>query len=465
MYLDANLHEANRSAAYVQRRRLLRAADVRLLCFALLAILDFVILLTALFLTVGPGPTVTANLPLSSSLILAAAYPFIAFSFGAYSHEAITSIASACSAATKGYGASLLFAVYPALLYDALAQTFGWDLVLAFMAAYATTCIVHVAFVQFVHRFLHERVLTRIFVDDADEKVSALKGYVTIDARQTVLEPNLADPDMLARIGTALSGVDRIVVHCPIERREAWAMVLKGLGVDGFILAPELASLGIRDADLRTGAAFLAVSKGPLDLRNRVLKRLLDLAICIPLLIVLAIPMLLIAIAIRVESPGAALFTQSRIGQHNNTFQILKFRSMRAEVCDAAGQRSTSRDDDRITPLGAWLRRTSIDELPQLINVLHGEMSLVGPRPHASASRAENKLFWEIDSRYFVRHSVKPGITGLAQVSGLRGATQSTDDLVQRLRADLSYSSNWSVWVDLSILLRTFGVLTHKNAY
>lgn len=138
---------------------------------------------------------------------------------------------------------------------------------------------------------------------------------------------------------------------------------------------------------------------------------------------------------------------------------------MREESCDSDGRRSTARDDDRITPLGRILRRTSLDELPQLFNVVEGDMSLVGPRPHALGSLAGDQLFWHVDRRYWLRHAIKPGITGLAQVRGFRGATDHRDDLMLRLQCDLEYASRWSLFIDAYILLRTFAVLVHKRAY
>jgi polysaccharide biosynthesis protein PslA len=144
---------------------------------------------------------------------------------------------------------------------------------------------------------------------------------------------------------------------------------------------------------------------------------------------------------------------------------VLKFRSMRIEASDRAGNRSASRSDDRITRVGRLIRRTSLDELPQLINVVRGDMSIVGPRPHALASTAGEALFWELDSRYIHRHAIKPGMTGLAQVRGYRGATRSAEDLTNRLQADLEYLSGWTIWRDIRIIFRTFRVLTHSNAF
>jgi lipopolysaccharide/colanic/teichoic acid biosynthesis glycosyltransferase len=146
-------------------------------------------------------------------------------------------------------------------------------------------------------------------------------------------------------------------------------------------------------------------------------------------------------------------------------FDVLKFRSMREECSDASGTRSASLRDDRVTAVGRFMRRTSLDELPQLLNVLAGQMSIVGPRPHALGSTAEDSLFWHIDQRYFQRHAIKPGMTGLAQVRGFRGATDRRDDLTNRLLSDLEYSTGWTIWRDMKIVAGTFAVLAHPQAF
>lgn len=138
---------------------------------------------------------------------------------------------------------------------------------------------------------------------------------------------------------------------------------------------------------------------------------------------------------------------------------------MRLAGLDHHGARSAQRGDRRVTRIGAIIRRTSIDELPQLFNVLKGEMSIVGPRPHALGSQAGTKLFWEVDEQYWTRHALKPGLTGLAQVRGLRGATDVESDLTRRLDADLEYLNGWSIWRDIGIVLGTLRVLTHSKAY
>jgi lipopolysaccharide/colanic/teichoic acid biosynthesis glycosyltransferase len=146
-------------------------------------------------------------------------------------------------------------------------------------------------------------------------------------------------------------------------------------------------------------------------------------------------------------------------------FTMLKFRTMRCDAEDGDGARSVCRSDNRLTRVGRFLRRTSLDELPQIMNVLKGEMSIVGPRPHALGTRAGDRLLWAVDERYWDRHAIKPGLTGLAQVRGLRGATDTTTALTDRLQADLEYIDGWHIGRDLAIIARTIGVLVHPNAF
>ncbi|KAJ8138581.1 hypothetical protein OY671_008206, partial [Metschnikowia pulcherrima] len=172
-----------------------------------------------------------------------------------------------------------------------------------------------------------------------------------------------------------------------------------------------------------------------------------------------------VASAIYLQDRGPVFFVQTRVGRSNRSFHISKFRSMHVASSDAKGTLSASRNDNRVTPFGRFIRATSIDEMPQLINVSKGDMSIVGPRPHASGSRAENSSFWHIDERYWHRHAIKPGLTGSTQVRGYRGATERKADLVNRLQSDLEYSHNWTLWRDISISIRTVSVVLHQNAY
>jgi lipopolysaccharide/colanic/teichoic acid biosynthesis glycosyltransferase len=279
------------------------------------------------------------------------------------------------------------------------------------------------------------------------------------------LDPFHNGPEMAARLGSLLEGYDRVILNCAPERRTQWVKRLKGIGVDLEVLTPELDYLGALALRRTAEGSAVLVAAGPLGLRDRLLKRSLDLVLASMMLFFLAPLMLFIAAAVKVSSPGPVLFKQQRIGRGNVLFTVLKFRTMRAEESDAKGSRSASREDDRVTPVGAFLRRTSLDELPQLLNVLAGSMSIVGPRPHAVGSTAEDNLFWDIDERYWLRGAVKPGITGLAQVRGHRGATSTVRHLTDRVHSDLEYLADWGLSKDIAIILQTARVLVHPNAF
>jgi len=288
---------------------------------------------------------------------------------------------------------------------------------------------------------------------------------ILVDVQKEKLQPTAGDPEMLDRLARILHGSERAIVACPADRRQAWARALAGANVDAEILTPELASVGALGLRRHAGVPTLLVGCGPLALRDRAVKRLFDMAVS-AIALALLLPLLaLVALAIRLESPGPVFFRQQRLGRGNRLFEILKFRSMRNDVSDHSGGRSATRDDDRVTRIGRFIRSTSIDELPQIINVLKGDMSIVGPRPHPLGCRAEDKLFWAIDERYFDRHAIKPGMTGLAQVRGFRGATHKLSDVTDRLHADLEYLDGWHLGRDVAIIGRTLGVLTHPNAF
>ena len=193
-------------------------------------------------------------------------------------------------------------------------------------------------------------------------------------------------------------------------------------------------------------------------IEDRVLA-VLFLAMASPLL-------LLIAVAIKLDSPGPVLFRQMRLGFNDRLIEVLKFRTMRVESQDATAARLATRDDPRVTRIGRVLRRLSLDELPQLWNVLRGDMSIVGPRPHALHAKAADLLYHEVVQNYAARHRVKPGITGWAQVNGWRGETDTVEKIQRRVEHDLAYIENWSLAFDLRIILLTFVFgFVHKNAY
>ena len=203
-----------------------------------------------------------------------------------------------------------------------------------------------------------------------------------------------------------------------------------------------------------------------LDAKARLLKRLVDVVFALTALILFAVPVLFLALAVRLTSPGPVLFRQQRIGLSGRKFTAFKFRTMYSHSADTVTLRQATRHDPRVTGVGRWMRRYSVDELPQLINVLRGEMSVVGPRPHAPGTRAGGNLFEDVTRCYGARHFVKPGMTGLAQVRGWRGETDTEEKLLHRIDCDFEYIAHWSPGLDLAIIWRTArSVLRAGNAY
>ena len=198
-----------------------------------------------------------------------------------------------------------------------------------------------------------------------------------------------------------------------------------------------------------------------------VMKWLFDKVVGSLLLLATSPIMLITAIAIKLDSRGPVLFKQKRYGFNNELIEVYKFRSMYAEKCDATATKLVEKSDPRVTRVGRFIRKTSIDELPQLFNVVFkGNLSLVGPRPHAVHAKAENRLYDEAVDGYFARHRVKPGITGWAQVNGWRGETDTNEKIQRRVEHDLYYIENWSVLLDLYILAITpLALAKTENAY
>jgi polysaccharide biosynthesis protein PslA len=303
-----------------------------------------------------------------------------------------------------------------------------------------------------------------LIINDGGPELT-IPGAITVSAGRLGIRPDLGDPDALDRIGSLLQNIDRVVVSCPPDRRAAWAMLLKGANVEGEVLDEQVVALGAQGARVIGKQGMLLVSVGPLGLRARAFKRVFDFACAAAAILVLSPLLLLVAVAIKFDDGGPILFVQKRMGRGNRFFEMYKFRSMSVLAGDRDGLVSTARNDLRVTRVGELIRRTSIDELPQLFNVLNGDMSLVGPRPHALGSQAGEKLFWEVDGRYWHRHSLKPGLSGLAQIRGFRGATDSERDLVDRLQSDLEYLEGWSLMRDIKIILLTLRVLVHERAF
>jgi len=265
--------------------------------------------------------------------------------------------------------------------------------------------------------------------------------------------------DLLAWGG--LPHVDRIVITVTQKAETRVKDIIRRLRVipNRVDILLDVDTLNVRGpgASRFAGAAAACVSGRPHNHMRALVKRCEDIAIASLLLAVFALPMLAIALLVKADSRGPVLYRQRRHGFNNRVITLLKFRSMRHDP--EAPLRQVCANDPRITRIGAFLRRTSLDELPQLINVLKGDMSLVGPRPHAIGMKAAERDLEDIVAEYAHRHRVKPGITGWAQVNGSRGPLETPAAVRRRVRYDLEYVAKSSLWLDLQILLRTAPVL------
>jgi exopolysaccharide biosynthesis polyprenyl glycosylphosphotransferase len=201
----------------------------------------------------------------------------------------------------------------------------------------------------------------------------------------------------------------------------------------------------------------------PISDWNLVFKWLFDHLVALLALILLSPVMLVTAIAIKLESKGPVLFRQKRHGFNNELIDVYKFRSMYTDRSDATASKLVTRNDPRVTRVGKFIRKTSIDELPQLFNVLRGQLSIVGPRPHALQAKAANLPYYEAVEGYFARHRVKPGMTGWAQIHGWRGETDTVEKIMQRVNHDLYYIEKWSLLLDAYIVLMTPISLFSRN--
>ncbi len=266
------------------------------------------------------------------------------------------------------------------------------------------------------------------------------------------------------------AGVDLLIVTVPLSAEERLLKIL-----DQILQIPVDIRVSAHRSRLRMNAKAYsyignvpmhAVMDRPLTDWDRGVKNIEDRLLGLVILLLAAPVMALVALAIRLDSKGPVLFKQRRYGFNNELVEVYKFRSMYTDMTDATASKLVTRDDPRVTRVGRFIRKTSLDELPQLFNVLKGEMSLVGPRPHATGAKAQSDLYQAVVHGYFARHRVKPGVTGWAQVNGWRGETDTHEKIERRVEHDLHYIDNWSLGFDLYILAMTpISLLTGRNAY
>lgn len=251
------------------------------------------------------------------------------------------------------------------------------------------------------------------------------------------------------------------------ERLEAIVEALSEVCVDVSLIPLEAVEFSPNyRVNLLGSVPVLTLWQRPFRDVNLIIKRAEDLTVGLVALLAFAPILLISALLVRLTSSGPILFVQPRIGFNNEVIDVFKFRTMYADQTDAGAIQTTTKGDPRVTPVGRVLRRLSLDELPQLLNVLQGNMSLVGPRPHATEMKVGERYYHEAVRGYAGRHRVKPGLTGLAQVKGLRGEVRTVERAKRRVELDKYYADNWSLWLDVWILLATVrAVLFDRDAY
>jgi Undecaprenyl-phosphate glucose phosphotransferase len=299
-----------------------------------------------------------------------------------------------------------------------------------------------------------------VFDDRADDRVPALAEGL----------PRLGRIDELIEFGRQAQ-VDLLIVAMPMTAEKRLVELLRSLWVlpVDIRLAAGSSKLRFRPRSYSYvgQVPFLDLYDKPIADWNHVAKSCFDRVVGSLILVLAAPVMLAVALAIRLDSPGPVLFRQRRYGFNNELIEVFKFRSMYVDMTDHNAAKLTTRNDPRVTPVGRFIRKTSLDEVPQLFNVVFkGNLSLVGPRPHALQAKAADQLYEQVYDGYFARHRVKPGITGWAQVNGWRGETDTAEKLQRRVEYDLDYIENWSVMFDLYILALTpFRLLNTENAF
>ncbi len=298
-----------------------------------------------------------------------------------------------------------------------------------------------------------------IFDDRQDERAAdAVNGYINRGTLKDLIN------------SARSTRIDLIILALPLSAEKRLASTIKKLSVlPADIKVPSSATelqFSSRIYSRLGPVRMIDVHDKPITDWGSLTKWAFDKAVSATALFLLSPVMLAIAAAIKFDSRGPVFFCQKRYGFNNEPIDVFKFRSMHTNLCDARAEKLVTRNDPRVTRVGQFIRKTSLDELPQLFNVLRGELSLVGPRPHAMQAKADNRLYDEVVEGYFARHKVKPGITGWAQINGWRGETDTEEKIEKRVEHDLYYIENWSLFLDLYILLKTpIALLKTENAY
>jgi Undecaprenyl-phosphate glucose phosphotransferase len=422
--------------------------------------------------------------------VLSGAIIFILFLrwFGAYTSRRLLQLNWQVGRITLGWSLTLsALAVLAFVTKISGDYSRGWAIIWALLT-FSLLLGVRIGMNYLARRWRHEgRLSQRIAIVGAGTAAKSLVAKIKATPELDIVITGVYD-DRHTRVPSSILGcqvlgtsddlviharkmlIDEVVIALPLRAEERIGQLVtkfRPLPIDLRISIDPIADIfPLRTIGSIGGAKTIEVFNRPFKHVSGLLKTMEDKCLGLLLLVLLSPAMALIALAIRLDSKGPLLFVQERFGFNNKIFHVYKFRTMRSDEADPSGVRHTVPNDVRVTRIGRILRWLSLDELPQLLNVMRGEMSIVGPRPHVVAMRAGDKLYYEAVGDYFARHRVKPGITGWAQVHGLRGEIGDLLQARERVAYDLEYIDNWSIWLDLKILLMTVWVLiVPRNAY
>ncbi len=453
---------------------------------------EFVIVILSGIVAIGLLVPVAATYDVVYSRIVfvaAVAFAVLAETVGSYDVEAQFSLRKAWQRVATAWVTTALFLLTLGFLLktsDAVSREWalGW-----FVSGGALLMSTRLAMTIWVRRLKRRGIFNqRVAIFGAGPQGARLADYILNTDKLTITIVGFFDDRQDGRVPTSAHGlpvlgnlsalveairqgrIDQVIVALPWSAEVRLQQIVNRLALTPvrIRLAPDLASFVFarRPVVLLGELPVMTLFERPISGIDAWAKIAEDRILSSLALLVFAVPMLLIALAIRLDSPGPVFFRQAREGFNNRPFRVYKFRTMYHNRAQHTEITQASRRDPRVTRVGAILRRTSLDELPQLLNVFQGDMSLVGPRPHAASTRAGGRLFSDVLSSYAARHKVKPGITGWAQVCGWRGETDTEDKLIKRFEHDLYYIENWSIWFDFYVLARTvIALVVPKNAF
>ena len=460
------------------------ANGLRLVEFATVIVTGF----AAYLFYVQPGPTTAGYYSLT--IALGAVLTLIAFQL-ADAYQVPTLRRHVTQFGRVALAWTAVFAILTTLAFFARVSTDfsrAW-LGLWFAGGFAAIALIRTVLMFRVRRWALDGRLERRAViigggRSAEELIAALESQPMNDVRICGIFDDRANdrsPAMIAgypKLGTVaelvefgrLARIDLLIVSLPISAEARVLQLLRKIWVlpVDIRLSAQSNKLRFRPRSYSYvgSVPFLDVFDKPIADWDGVTKRIFDVVLSALGLVLLSPVFLATALAIRLDSKGPVIFRQKRYGFNNEVIDVLKFRSMYTDQSDAAAKQVVTRGDPRVTKVGRFIRKSSIDELPQLVNVLRGELSLVGPRPHAVNAHTQDRLWDEVIDGYFGRHKVKPGVTGWAQINGWRGEVDNDEKIRRRVEHDLYYIENWSVWFDLWIVLLTpIRLLNTENAY